>query len=157
MRDGLDVDPTKNVLDLVTASVSRLDDLATERQLRTDEAIAHLKEMADVRAAHAAELRLAESERIDANRRTDVEASRTAASEAEARAQVLAAQVVATAEPLRAAIEDLRRSQYEAVGIKSQTTEARLTTGSVVAIVSVATAILFGVSGIVIALILSST
>jgi hypothetical protein len=109
-----------------------------------------------VRAHYDEKLREAESARIDAIRRTDVEANRAAASEAEARAAVLAAQVVATAEPLRTAIEDLRRSQYEAVGIKSQTTESRLSAGAVVAALTLAAAVLFGVAGIVIALIVST-
>jgi hypothetical protein len=149
-------DPTTNVLGLVTAAVTRLDDLATERHLRSEEAIAHVKEIGDVRAHYDEKLREAESARIDAIRRTDVEANRAAASEAEARAAVLAAQVVATAEPLRTAIEDLRRSQYEAVGIKSQTTESRLSAGAVVAALTLAAAVLFGVAGIVIALIVST-
>lgn len=148
-----DVDPTANVVALVDSANRRTDDLATERAKRVDGELAHLRELIDVNARHAKELRDAESARVDAVRREDVGNVQRAAAEAEARAGVLAAQVVATADPLRAAIEDLRRSQYEAQGMKSQTTESRLSLGAAVAIVGVVAVILFGIASVVIALI----
>ena len=66
------VDPTKNVLDLVAAAIKRQDDLR-EAESR------HVREIAGLRAEYTAELRKAETARIDAIRAVDVGAVNRAA------------------------------------------------------------------------------
>jgi hypothetical protein len=133
-------DPTKNVLDLVSAAIQRQDDLRAQESK-------HLRELADLRAHYDARLREAETARIDAIRAVDVGAVNRAAEVSAAQAQTLATQVTVSAETLRtqvaaaataastalsAALEpiqkdiaDLRRAQYEAQGQKTQVVETR--------------------------------
>ena len=140
------LDPTQNVRDLVEAAVLRLDDLRTEQQR-------HGSEVLDIRAAHYIEMRDAEGRRIDAIRAVDVAAVQQAAQVSATQASTLAAQVATSAETLRtqvaaaatastvalaAALEpiqkdiaDLRRAQYEAQGVKSQTIDERTSNGAV--------------------------
>jgi hypothetical protein len=142
------IDPTKNVLDLVAAAIKRQDDLR-EAESR------HVREIAGLRAEYTAELRRAETARIDAIRAVDVGAVNRAAEVSAQQATTLAAQVAASAEtlrtqvqaaatasnialanaldPIQKAIDDLRRAQYEAQGIKSHGGETRLNAGSVMA------------------------
>lgn len=139
------VDPTKNVLDLVAAAISRQDDLRalTDRGLR---------ELIEMNKTHASELRSAEAKRIDAIRAVDVGAVNRAAEVSAQQATTLAAQVAQSAETLRtqvaaaataatvalaAALEpiqkdiaDLRRAQYEAQGKQGQTADTRLNVGA---------------------------
>jgi hypothetical protein len=153
------VDPTKNVLDLVSAAIKRQDDL---RDLESR----HLRELADLRAHYDQRLRTAETARIDAIRAVDVGAVNRAAEVSATQAQTLATQVAVSAETLRtqvasaataastalaAALEpiqkdiaDLRRAQYEAQGQKTQVVEsrevntaARLNVNMVMAVISV--------------------
>jgi hypothetical protein len=134
------VDPTKNVLDLVSAAIKRQDDLR-------DAESRHVREIAGLRAEYMAELRAAESARIDAIRRVDVEAVQRAAEVQANQQTILANQVSAAAEAMRtqvsaaataaatalgAALEpiikdiaDLRRAQYEAQGVKAQSGDTR--------------------------------
>jgi hypothetical protein len=134
------VDPTANVLALVAAAIQRQDDLR-------DAEARHLREVSDIRAAYAADLRHAETQRIDAIRAVDVAAVQQASQVSATQASTLAAQVATSAETLRtqvaaaataatvalaAALEpiqkdiaDLRRAQYEAQGQKTQVVEAR--------------------------------
>ena len=128
-------DPTPNVLDLVQAAIARQDDL---RELTA----AHLREIAELRAAYEDKLRSAESDRIDAIRAVDAAAVQRAAEVQAAQQQALAAQVATTADAFRASlaaalapittsvddlrskdIADLRRAQYEAQGQKTQVVE----------------------------------
>jgi hypothetical protein len=161
------VDPTQNVLDLVEASVRRLDDL------RAAEA-KHVREIADLRSKYDAELRQAESQRIDAIRAVDVGAVNRAAEVSATVASTLAAQVATSAETLRtqvaaaagaatvalaAALEpiqkdiaDLRRAQYEAQGVRTQTGETRLNVGAILGGISLLCVLVFGLAGIVLAL-----
>jgi hypothetical protein len=150
------IDPTKNVLDLVTAAIARQDDLraAADR---------HVREMADLRADYDAQLRRAETARIDAIRAVDVGAVNRAAEVSAQQATTLAVQVAQSAETLRtqvaaaataatvalaAALEpiqkdiaDLRRAQYEAQGVKAQSGDSRLNLGAVVSVVGALVAI----------------
>ena len=141
------LDPTKNVLDLVEAAIKRQDDL---REMESS----HVREVAQLRAEYQAELREAESARIDAIRAVDVGAVNRAAEVAATQASTLAAQVSTSAETLRnqvsaaaaaqtvalsAALEpiikdiaDLRRAQYEAQGQKTQVVEQRASSGAIV-------------------------
>lgn len=134
------IDPTENVLALVAAANLRQDDL----RIMT---AAHLKEISDLRAKHATELRLAEAARIDAIRLIDVGAVNRAAEVASTQAATLATQVATVAEAMRgqvtaaatastvalaAALEpiqkdvsDLRRVQFEQQGAKDVRTTDR--------------------------------
>jgi hypothetical protein len=121
------IDPTKNVLDLVTAETRRQDDL---REMDGK----HVRDVMSMRATYDEKLRLAESARIDAIRAVDVGAVAAAAQSAESRATTLATQVATQAdavrvglaaalEPIQRDIADLRRVQYEAAGGKETSKE----------------------------------
>ena len=135
------IDPTTNVDALVASAERRLDDLRAAEALRVDQSIACIKDVAEIRAAHARELRLAEAARIDAIRAVDVGNVQRAAEVQAAQATTLASQVVASAEALRVAlaaalepiikdIADLRRAQYEAQGSRTQVVETRASAGA---------------------------
>jgi hypothetical protein len=162
------LDPTRNVLDLVEAAIKRQDDL------RSSEFAALRREMA-LRAEFDDKIRLAETARIDAIRAVDVGAVNRAAEVSAQQASTLAVQVATSAETLRtqvaaaataatvalaAALEpiqkdiaDLRRAQYEAQGVRTQTGDTRLNMGAVVGIV----AGLVGIVGLVLAIYLGVT
>lgn len=134
------IDPTRNVLDLVSSAIQRQDDL---RQAESR----HVREIASLRAEYAGELRAAETQRINAIRQVDVEAVQRAAEVQATQQGILAQQVAQSAETLRtqvaaaaqaaqvalaAALEpiikdiaDLRRAQYEAQGQKTQVVETQ--------------------------------
>lgn len=133
-------DPTRNVLDLVDAAITRQDDL------RAMEA-AHIRDLLTIRAEHFKDLRLAETARIDAIRAVDVGNVAAAATVSATQATTLAAQVATSADTLRTQvaaaaqaatvalaaaldpiqkdIADLRRAQYEQQGQKAQVIEGR--------------------------------
>ena len=139
------VDPTRNVLDLVQAAISRQDDLR-EAESR------HIRELNQMRDDHQAELRKAEAARINATRTVDVEAVQRAAEVQASQATALTTQVATTAEAMRAQvaaaaaaaatslgaalepiqkdIQDLRKAQYEAQGQKTQVVETQARGGS---------------------------
>ncbi len=173
MRPGVEVDPTRNVVGLVESTTRRQDDLR-------DAEARHSREIGDLRAAFAEKLRVAEADRINAIRAVDVNAVQQAASVSATQATTLAAQVATSAETLRtqvaaaataatvalaAALEpiqkdiaDLRRAQYEAQGVKAQSTESsegnRSYVGlAIAAMVGLAT-VLLGIAGIVITVLL---
>jgi hypothetical protein len=107
----------------------------------------HAQYVAELRSGHEKELRDAESGRIDAIRAVDVGAVNRAAEVSATQAATLATQVATSAEALRGQVEaarqqtatalsaalepiirdiaDLRKSQYEAQGVKAQTVETR--------------------------------
>jgi ElaB/YqjD/DUF883 family membrane-anchored ribosome-binding protein len=156
-------DPTANVLDLVQAAVQRIDDVAS---LRAD----HQRELMQRDREYASELRQLEAARLDAIRAVDVGAVQRAAEVQSQVANALASQVATSAdafrvalsaqlEPLQRDIADLRKTQYEAAGGKTQTLEAG--TGNrawiavgIAAVVGVAT-IFLGCAGIVVTLVLT--
>jgi hypothetical protein len=135
------IDPTRNVLDLVAASVLRLDDLRTADSR-------HLKEITEVRFAYESQLRQKESERIDAIRAVDVGAVNRAAEVSAQQATALASQVATSAEALRVQVEatraqtaaslaaalepiqkdiqELRKTQYEQQGQKQASADPQL-------------------------------
>lgn len=156
-RYGRDVaDPTPNVLDLVRAAIERQDDLraADSENARQMATIRHEYEKliresdrheAGVRARYEDMLREKETQRLDAIRAVDVANVESARQVAEARATTLQTQQQASADALRAqveqarittaeslearvvplltAIEDLRRTQYQQQGEKSSKVE----------------------------------
>lgn len=90
-------DPTHNVLLLVEAAVKRIDDLHTEGFRRLDETLR-------IHLIYIDKLNVAESKRIDAIRAVDVAAVAIASERASQQAIVLANQVSASAETLRALV-----------------------------------------------------
>lgn len=157
------VDPTANVLSLVSAAIQRQDDLRAQESR-------HVRELAELRSQFATELRRAETERINAIRAVDVAAVQQASSVSATQAQTLAAQVATSAETLRtqvaaaataatvalaAALEpiqkdiaDLRRAQYEAQGQKTQVVETRGTSAQ-------STAVAIGVLGLLLTIVIA--
>lgn len=172
------IDPTANVLQLVEASIKRLDDLRESENRRVDDLrssfLEHIEKVADVRAHYEDELRVSESKRIDAVRAVDVAAVAAAASAAETRATALAQQVSASAEAMRnqvaaaaqaastaltAALEpiqkdvaDLRRVQYEQQGQRTEIGDRRVSTSAVVGYIFAAIAALIAIATLVVLL-----
>jgi hypothetical protein len=129
-RSGNGRDPSPNVQDLVRLAMERQDDL---REMEAG----HERYVAELRSAHAAELRAGETERINAIRAVDVGAAAILANQVAASAEALRGQVeaarqqtatalAAALEPIQKDIQDLRRAQYEAQGKTTQGGEARL-------------------------------
>jgi hypothetical protein len=175
-QGGPVIDPTQNVLDLVAASITRQDDLR-ERDRE------HAKELAALTRGYEAELRKAETNRIDAIRLVDTgNVARTAETNAAA-ASALAAQLVATAEqnrtqvasaaaaavtslaaalePIQKDIRDLRDAQARGVGGKEQIVEHRSEGGEnrawvgiAIAVAAVFSSVILGIAGIAITLLL---
>lgn len=98
------IDPTKNVLDLVSAMALRQDDLRIEIVKRIDAELKHIQSMARLRADHAKELGVKESDRLDKIRQVDVMAVGTADTRSQAAIQALAATTALNAETLRTAV-----------------------------------------------------
>lgn len=164
------VDPTKNVLDLVSAAIARQDDLRDVTEKYTEK-------IASLRAYYDDKLREAESKRIDAIRAVDVGNVQRAAEVQATQAATLAAQVTASAEalrtqviaastaatialnaaldPIQKRIDDLTRAQYEAQGQKTQVVESDSragVNGMWIGLVFGAIGTVFGLIGLVLAL-----
>jgi hypothetical protein len=140
------IDPTANVYALVEAAIKRQDDLR-EAESR------HVREIAQLRADYAQELRDAETQRIDAIRAVDVGNVQRAAEVQAGVAQALEGKVTATAaafesrlsatiNPIQTSIDDLRRAQYEAQGQKTQVVESRAGVSTQTAIVGAAVGVI---------------
>jgi hypothetical protein len=152
------VDPSINVRFEVDAAVKRLDDLnKAERRHNRDTIHAEAKhvrkiiklrsEVAELRAAHADQLRTAEAGRIDAILLNVRDTAEITAAAAETRATTLATQVTSSADalrsqvaaaaqasndtldrrfgPIQASIEEIRKFQFETQGGKQQVVETR--------------------------------
>src|SRR5688500_7514943 len=70
---GIAYDPSENVLQLVEAAVTRIDDLFIERGRRYDAAVEHLAYVAELRASHAKEIRESDNSRIAQTRQVDIQ------------------------------------------------------------------------------------
>jgi len=101
---GAVVDPTENVRDLVIAANTRQDDLRTITKELVEAKFEHLQAMAQLRAEHVKELASMESSRLNAIRQVDVLAVSTAADQAQAAIQTLAASTTTNAENIRNAL-----------------------------------------------------
>jgi hypothetical protein len=130
---GATVDPTKNVLDLVSAAVLRVDDLAEVRGQLVDEKIKrmerewiHLDKIAELRELHNREMRDSESRRVDANRATDLAAVGTAATQALAQINTVAATATVTAETLRTQVATTATAAENRLGLFSGDVNKRL-------------------------------
>ena len=91
------IDPTANVLALVDAAVTRINDLQSAEFRRIDQVM-------KLSAEFNEKLSVAEAKRIDAIRAVDVTAVSVASERASAQAAVLATNLAATSEALRALI-----------------------------------------------------
>jgi N-acetylglutamate synthase/N-acetylornithine aminotransferase len=100
-----DPDPTKNVLDLVNASIKRLDDIQILQFKRVEERIAdeikRMENLFDSHIIHAKEINAAEKGRIDAIRVMDATAIAVASEQAHEMAKTLADQLSVKTEALR--------------------------------------------------------
>lgn len=101
---GTVLDPTRNVIALTEAAIQRQDDLRAAFEVRVETQLAHLKEMAELRADHSKQMRESEADRLDKVRQVDVLAGTTATSSAERAIQALAAVTASNAETLRNAL-----------------------------------------------------
>lgn len=113
---GAVIDPTENVIALSEGQNKRQDDLrALEREL-FDRDIAHVKELASVRALHQQQLDQKESGRLDSIRQVDREEVTKAALSAQQAIATLAISTSTVAETLRA--------QQEAKGLAAEARQA---------------------------------
>lgn len=176
-QGGPVVDPTQNVLDLVNAAIERQDDLRDADQKLARAEAEHLREIADLRAAHATEMRKAEADRIDAIRAVDVDAVRRTADVVASGAIALQQQVLATAEAARVALAAYQQSATESqsalikplaeaiaalqvqqnlfAGGKAQVVESRdtrgetrMNVGAILGGVSILLVLIFGIAGL---------
>ena len=99
-------DPTENVRELVNLELRRIDDLMMAEQKRVNEQL-------QLRADYNTKLGEAEAKRIDAIRAVDVGAVAVANERATAQAAVLANQVAASAETLRALVAATAATQAQ--------------------------------------------
>jgi hypothetical protein len=97
-------DPSANVLDLVAAAIARQDDLRRETDRRYDREMWWERYVAEVRAAHAKEIRESDNSRIAQTRQVDVQAGATAQAEQFRAIQALATTQAAEREALRALV-----------------------------------------------------
>lgn len=111
IHGGPVVDPTKNVLDLVTAAVTRLDDMTALRAELSNEKARSLRREAKwqakvgaLRANHQTALDALEAKRLDAIRQVDQLAVKTEADRSAAAITALATSAATTAETLRNAV-----------------------------------------------------
>lgn len=177
------IDPTKNVLDLVTAAIKRQDDLR-EAESR------HVREVISIQSEHSRQMRLTEAARIDAIRSVDVGAVNRAAEVSALQATTLAAQVATSAEtlrtqaaatatanqvalqtltasfttamarelaPLQTAIAELRQVQYQQQGARATTVETQQTrqegVGQGILVLGVVLSTLIGLVSIILTLV----
>lgn len=133
------IDPTSNVRALVDEVVIRMDSLREADRRREDELreaerryaeaqLAAIREINQLRADHNRELRVAESERINAIRAVDVNAVAIATERANAQAQVLANQVQSSAETLRSLVATTAANQKQQYDATTAQLSDRLTT-----------------------------
>ena len=158
-------DPTLNVRELFEAGMARQDDLRKQDRK-------HSREIGNLRAGHAKELRKGESSRINAILAAAALSVQQAAVSARAEAATLAATVLTTAETLRGqveatknafattisttvapitkAIEDLRQAQYEAQGQRVAIAEGKDTNQWVISSLILGTSVLLGAGALLI-------
>ena len=125
---GKEIDPTANVLALVDAAVTRINDIHDISLRRMDDLrvseTAHMKELMALQSEFNDKLREAEAKRIDAIRAVDVNAVSVANERATQQATVLANQVAASAEALRALVAATAATQAQQLAqLTSQLTD----------------------------------
>lgn len=173
-NQGPVIDPTKNVMDFVALNVKRLDEMRESSERHFNELMRMTAETNEkIRQAESDRLNAIRTVDVDAvNRAAEVAATAATAlaAQVQASAEAMRAQVAATAtaaavalaasvaqsaisqaaeiEPLKKDIADLRRAQYEAQGIKTQTGETRLNIGAILGGISVILVLIFGMVSI---------
>ncbi len=172
------IDPTANVIQLVINAVNRLDDLRKSDTKRLEDLqvseLRHISEIMKLRAEYQEKLAVAESKRIDAIRAVDVGAVAIASERASRQADVLATQISQSTEQLIERVAALEKSSYVGSGKqavadpmmvellaevrrlrRSRDTDTGQQEGKTAmwSYVTAAIGIIFGVSGIVIAII----
>ena len=152
-------DPTLNVRELVDQGLQRQDDLRKQDRK-------HGREIGDLRASHAKELRKGESSRINAILAAAALSVQQATVSARTEASTLAATAATTAETLRGqveatknafattlsttvapitkAIEDLRQAQYEQQGQRVAAAEGKDTNQWIISSLILGTSVLIG-------------
>jgi len=98
---GPTVDPTQNVLDLVDAAVTRLDDIAVLRSELADAKAKRIEDLSEQRERHAKEIRQLESDRLKEVRLVDQLNATQLAQQIRDAVDTLATTASATAEALR--------------------------------------------------------
>jgi hypothetical protein len=129
-RNNGTIDPTANVIALISSTTLQLKDLLNAQADLNKAEFRRLNDLLDIQVAHAKELALAESGRIDAIRAVDVNAVGVAAKKAEDQAAVLATQLSTTADNSRNALAiatsqttDMVRQNLEPVMVRLTTLE----------------------------------
>ena len=115
-------DPTKNVLDLVTVTIKRLDDIQVLQFKRVEEKLCtelkRVEDLLEAHVCHAHELNVAEKGRIDAIRQMDVKAIEVLADSNREQAKLLADQLYSKTEGLRkyiSSVQEQANSQRELI------------------------------------------
>lgn len=115
------MDPTANVRELLHLSSDRADQLRLAESVRVNQLMEAEQKRVDgqilLRAEYEAKLAVGEQRRIDAIRSVDVNAVGVASERAAAQAAVLATQVSASAETLRALVATTANSQAQQLSI----------------------------------------
>jgi hypothetical protein len=130
-------DPSANVLDLVRAAVTRLDDLQESREKLAElrqEALRremdlraeHQKAFAILRGEHSAENLRSEARRIDALRELDRLEVRTATERHQVAVEALARTTATLADTLRTSAENMARSLAAQAEASKKETDARI-------------------------------
>jgi hypothetical protein len=113
-------DPTKNVIDLVHATIKRLDDIQILQFKRIDEKLSaeieRIEDLLESHIRHAKELGIAEKSRIDAIRAMDAKAIVTAAEQAHDTAKALASELATKTDGLRNDLNSRTEGLREFIG-----------------------------------------
>jgi len=103
-QGGPTIDPTENVKALSESQAKRNDDLREINNQLLDTKIAAIKELAQLRADHAREIRILETDRLEKIRQVDVSNTAITAAQQLAAIQTLAATAASNADALRTAV-----------------------------------------------------
>lgn len=124
-------DPTLNVRAMIHLSADRADQLRLAESIRINQLMEaeriRVNEQLALRAEFADKLSTAEKQRIDAIRAVDVNAVSVASERASAQAAVLATQVTASAETLRALVATTAAAQQQQLSILTNQITERIT------------------------------
>lgn len=120
------IDPSVNVAKLNEASSKRQDDLRDSAKELWEAKFAHIKEISDLRAVHAAQLAKAEADRLDSIRQVDREDVNKTAAQALVAIQTLAQTTNATAETLRTQVATTAAAALSQLTLATAETNKRL-------------------------------
>lgn len=120
------VDPTKNVLDLVSAAVLRLDNLRDAQERLAATKYDHLQQIIALQATHNSEIRQSEIDRLASIRQVDVLNQNTAAERQQAAILALERTTLASTETLRAMVDATAKTLAAQSAAQMQIVDARL-------------------------------